>query len=281
MRFILIIIAIYSFFLSDGIAKDPKRHVSINTMPEFSQVKPGGNLRIAIEFKIEKGWNIYWVNPGDAGMATSIEWILPEIIDSKRVYTQFPIPKRTISGEIGDYIYEGKAVIVTTIPIPANVPIGTELNLKGRIDFLQCHEICIPGNADVEVKVTVGNESKLISKNRNAILSALKNMPCLAEDWKVSYNFVDSNFVLSISRPDGTLPKFNKLVFMPKTEGQICNWGKQTLAVVGNKYQLSIPLDKMRSGRPDSIFGIIVADKPWDKKGTRALMFGYATVYTE
>ena len=41
------------------------------------EAKPGASVWIALEEVIRPSWHTYWINPGDAGLATTIDWTLP------------------------------------------------------------------------------------------------------------------------------------------------------------------------------------------------------------
>src|SRR5215469_1213783 len=36
-----------------------------------------GDILLGVHFTLEKGWHIYWINPGDSGQPPSFKWILP------------------------------------------------------------------------------------------------------------------------------------------------------------------------------------------------------------
>src|ERR1700749_149015 len=42
-----------------------------------AEAAPGGTLWVALEEQIKPQWHTYWINPGDAGDPTSIEWTVP------------------------------------------------------------------------------------------------------------------------------------------------------------------------------------------------------------
>ena len=43
-------------------------------------------------FDLEKGWHIYWVNPGDSGEPPKIQWQLPERISRGRYSLACSLP---------------------------------------------------------------------------------------------------------------------------------------------------------------------------------------------
>ena len=66
------------------------RHVSVSLVSETRNAVPGRPLRLALRQQIEAGWHTYWLNPGDSGLPTTIEWTLPQ--DFKAGPIAWPIP---------------------------------------------------------------------------------------------------------------------------------------------------------------------------------------------
>ena len=85
---------------------------------------------MALEEKIRAGWHTYWINPGDAGAPTEIEWTLPP--GWKAGAIQWPTPKRLPVGPLMDYGYEGKLWLLTTLTAPADAKAGDTVTLKAR-----------------------------------------------------------------------------------------------------------------------------------------------------
>ena len=53
-------------------AQDFLPKVESRLISERSSAVRGGTITVALEEKIRSGWHTYWVNPGDAGVPTTI-----------------------------------------------------------------------------------------------------------------------------------------------------------------------------------------------------------------
>ena len=42
-------------------------------------VYPGAEITLGVNQRIIPHWHTYWLNPGDSGLATTIQWRLPQI----------------------------------------------------------------------------------------------------------------------------------------------------------------------------------------------------------
>jgi DsbC/DsbD-like thiol-disulfide interchange protein len=64
--------------ISSAQDRPPARlHISASLVSETRSAVPGRPLRLALRQQIEAGWHTYWLNPGDSGLPTTIEWALP------------------------------------------------------------------------------------------------------------------------------------------------------------------------------------------------------------
>src|SRR5882724_3066814 len=130
----------------------PKVHAQL--IAESATVAPGGTIAVAFEQIIRPGWHTYWLNPGDVGQPTTLNWSLPPGWKSGDL--QWPYPKRLPVGPFLDYGYEGKAWILTHLSAPATAKPGDSVTLKAAANWLVCKEICIPEDAMLSLPVKIG-----------------------------------------------------------------------------------------------------------------------------
>ena len=71
-------------------------------------MEPGSQLCVALALTMEEGWHIYWKNPGDSGLPTSIQWNLPEGFSVEE--TKWPYPQRFETSGIVSFGYAGELV---------------------------------------------------------------------------------------------------------------------------------------------------------------------------
>ncbi len=70
-------------------------------------VEPGQSLHTAIRLKHDVGWKSYWINPGEAGIPTRVEWKLPP--GWKHSGLKFPVPTRFSSSGLSGFGYHEPA----------------------------------------------------------------------------------------------------------------------------------------------------------------------------
>ncbi len=94
---------------------------------------------MGVLFDLEKGWHIYWVNPGDSGEPPKIKWQLPAGFEAKEI--RWPTPVRLGGGTVIDYGYEGRVLLPVSIRVPASYASAKPVMLSADIRYLICREV--------------------------------------------------------------------------------------------------------------------------------------------
>lgn len=138
--------------------------------------EPGKTVQTAIRMEHERGWHSYWLNPGEGGVKTTIEWQLPA--GWKAGDLLHPVPDRFKTGDLTNFGYEGIICFPVTLTAPPDFT-GTA-RLKGKISWLACNEdACVPGEAEVSLDLTEGPQ--VPTKSTEAIHRALDRIPQILE----------------------------------------------------------------------------------------------------
>jgi thiol:disulfide interchange protein/DsbC/DsbD-like thiol-disulfide interchange protein len=132
-------------------------HTQVKLLLSADTAKPGDIIWAAVDLKMEPGWHTYWKNPGDAGSPTKIEWQLPPGVTAGEI--QWPLPKKLPPAEVTTYGYEDEVMLIVPLTLATNLPNGL-IDLKANVSWLECKEVCIPANQDVEAKLDIGSETK-------------------------------------------------------------------------------------------------------------------------
>ncbi|MFA5717057.1 MAG: protein-disulfide reductase DsbD domain-containing protein, partial [Desulfobulbaceae bacterium] len=74
---------------ADGVS-----HVDALLISEVQTVQPGGSFWAAVRLTMREGWFTYWRNPGDFGLATQIDWHLPDGFSAGPI--RWPYPERIV-----------------------------------------------------------------------------------------------------------------------------------------------------------------------------------------
>jgi thiol:disulfide interchange protein DsbD len=119
-------------------------HVVISLVPARFAMSPGQPLRLAIRFQAEPGWHIYWRNPGQAGIATTIQWTMPSGFTTDSL--AWPVPERFEVAGIVTHVLHGESVLTTAL-LPPLVAAASPARIGAEIRYGICKEVCLPGEA--------------------------------------------------------------------------------------------------------------------------------------
>jgi len=133
---------------ASGLVQRP--HIQVELLAESNEARPGTDLRVGLRLLPDPGWHTYWKNPGDSGLATSIEWTLPEGVTASEI--AWPYPDAIPFAHLINYGYDGEHLLPVTLSIPDDLALDQPLRLEARADWLVCEEICIPGDADLDAR---------------------------------------------------------------------------------------------------------------------------------
>ena len=133
-------------------------HATVELISEYDAIVPGKSFDLAVRFDLEEGWHTYWENPGDSGLATVIDWALPESIEAGEI--QWPAPERIFLGGLVNYGYAEEAVFIVTFQAPKDLKLGSELAITADLFWLICKETCLPGEATLDLVLPVAGKAE-------------------------------------------------------------------------------------------------------------------------
>ena len=134
-------------------------HTHAQLLLSATTVKPGDTIWAGIDLKMDPDWHTYWKNPGEAGMATKIEWQLPPGISAGQV--QWPLPEKLPPAEVTTYGYSNEVMLLVPLKVAADLKPGFTLALKAKVSWLECKEECVPGNSTVEAQLDTGRQTDI------------------------------------------------------------------------------------------------------------------------
>jgi DsbC/DsbD-like thiol-disulfide interchange protein len=132
------------------------QHATVSLLEPERELWAAESFTAGLDFKMEDGWHVYWINAGDSGEPPAIKWTLPPSVTADAM--QFPPPKRLPLGPLMDFGYEDEVVF----PIPMHVAsmqafddmpqTALQPHFFAHVTWLVCREVCIPGKADLALQ---------------------------------------------------------------------------------------------------------------------------------
>ena len=197
-------------------------HAKVSLVAENSSLQAGQSAWVGVLFDIEKGWHIYWVNPGDAGEAPRIQWHLPAGFQAGEV--RWPAPERLPASTVIDYGYEGKVLLPVSVRVPAGYSAANPATLTADVRYVICRDVCIPAATLAKLSIPSANAGD--AADRQLFHTAFDNAPkAWPAGWKAQASENGGSFVLSLE----TGMSESKAVFFPLDQDQIDNDAMQGL----------------------------------------------------
>jgi len=162
----------------------PAASVKPQLLADVATIAPGEPFHAGVLFKMAEGWHIYWKNPGDAGLATAVEWQLPEGFSAGPL--RWPQPKTFVQpGDIVGYGYEKEVLLEATITPPKDLSPGAAVAISAKATWLGCGKLCVPGKEDLTLDLTVKAAADTASTpaNRDLFATWEAQMPPPAPDF--------------------------------------------------------------------------------------------------
>ncbi len=224
--------------------------ITVELIAETTTVVPGERFNVALDFKLEPHWHLYWKNPGASGFPVAIEWDLPEGLSAGEI--QWPAPERIELGGLMSYAYEDAVTLIVPIQVAEGLELGSALPIQAEVSWLACKEFCLPGDVSLSLDLTVGSDA-VKSVEAPAFDAARERLPEMVAPWSVSAIVEANNLVLTIADADGAVIP-SDLYFYADKEGVIESSAVQTLSSVGEGLvQLRAELDVVQLDNPSAV----------------------------
>jgi thiol:disulfide interchange protein DsbD len=227
--------------------------VTVELIAETTAVVPGERFNLALDFKLEPHWHLYWKNPGASGLPVEIEWQLPEGFVAGEI--QWPAPERIELGGLMNYGYEDAVTLMVPIQAAEGLKLGANVPIQAEVSWLVCEEFCMPGDATLSLELP--SQSKAVgSAEAHAFEAARARLPMEIAPWRVSAVVKEQELLLTIEQGSGAaIP--SDLYFYANKEGVIEPSAVQTLSSVGEgQVQLRAELDVVQL-QESSVAGVL------------------------
>ncbi len=235
-------------------------HTQVQLLLSASTVRPGDTIWAGVDMKMDPAWHTYWKNPGEAGMATKIEWLLPPGASAGDI--QWPLPEKLPPAEVTTYGYNHEVMLLVPLKIPADFKPGMVLDLKANVSWLECKEECLPGKATVEAQLNTGRDTE-ISADAAAIDLWKSKTPQPGESlharagWEKPANGDKRLLVVEWFAPD----KATQADFFPYANDNFnVQPATENLSARPGEFSLRKTVQKFSGDWPKEISGVIVMD---------------------
>jgi thiol:disulfide interchange protein DsbD len=206
-------------------------------------------------FRLEPGWHIYWQNAGDSGEPPHIKFDLPKGISTTPM--NFPAPKRLPLGPLMDFGYENQVVFPIGFIVDKSVRPGPAV-LHAHVDWLVCRNVCIPGKAELDIKVEIVRfqpaTTSPASPDQELISQFIQKLPqSLPTTMHSTFQPTPAGFRLSVE----TGQKETEATFFPEDQDILDNPAPQQLTPTATGLVLDLKKDAQLTVNPAQLKGVL------------------------
>ncbi|MGB8836226.1 MAG: protein-disulfide reductase DsbD domain-containing protein [Candidatus Acidiferrales bacterium] len=229
-------------------------HATVELVSERSALPPGASISIGLLFHLDKGWHIYWQNPGDSGEPPKVQWTVPSGFRVGAI--QWPTPIRLGAPPIVDYGYEDQVLLMSSLRALSGSATTSALTIAADVRYIVCREICIPGKSHLTLSLpAAANSAAKLSEWRALFAQTRKQLPRpLPQAWKISAESRGNQFILSVH----THVPVQAAAFFPSEPNLIENAAPQPFASSKDGFRLALEKSQQLVKAPASLQGLIV-----------------------
>ena len=116
-------------------------------------VQTGKTFWLGLQLQHAREWHTYWRNPGDSGLPTQLEFILPPGLEVGPVI--WPLPKKLSAGTLTNYGFDGDALLAVAVKVTSayRAPSNGQLPVQLHANWLVCRLECIPQEGDFALQL--------------------------------------------------------------------------------------------------------------------------------
>ena len=215
--------------------------IEVELISETTNVVAGETLWLGIRLDPADHWHTYWKFGGDSGVATfTSDW---EIADGAEIGDiVWPIPEWTpfLGSELVTFTYEREVIL----PIPVTVPSdfeGASFDLRTKIDWQVCEEICIPGDAEFSLSLPVASSLEIDERWVASFMDTRDLTPVAIDQHNLlsQFNAHDDKVNVMVSAFNGEFENVDEAYFFP-TERRIMKYAPFRKVILdGDRIQIS------------------------------------------
>lgn len=198
---------------------------------EDETIEPGKPFYLLIHLKVAPDWRSPWINPGDLGTPSQLQWLLPKGFEILSV--QWPYPSKFEEEGKTLFAYEGDLALLALIQAPKNLKARDSLDLGVKLHWFLCKDKCVPGLSELKISMPVKNQAAQ-KNSSNSLLFAMARERIPQKAWHADLKSHANELCLRFSQEG----QISKLLFFPQEEGIIDRESEVRIERDGSIYSL-------------------------------------------
>lgn len=253
----------------DTTAESQNDYVDARLVADVESIRPGTPFWIGVHLDIKPGWHVNWINPGDAGLAPSIGWALPDGFVATEIL--WPFPRSYTIGPIVIYGYDASLLLIARVTPSADLEASGNVEIGADVHWLACAETCVPGSAEVSLSLPVRSSSPEPDEKWSTKFEAVRvGTPRPAAQWRVQAFVEDEErYVLEVRSNSPDVVEIYECTFFPREPDAIEHASRQIFTSRHGGFDLFLKRSSASLEIPGRISGVLVAAPGWNAAGER------------
>jgi thiol:disulfide interchange protein DsbD len=265
MRLIRLLAILVMSPLPHAVAED--NPLDIRLISEVRSIRAGGTFQLGLHLRHPAGFHTYWKHPGIVGLATQLEWELPEGFTAGPI--EWPAPESVRMAIYHAQGYHGETLLMIPIKAPANLT-EKSVTLAARASWMCCAKTCHPA-AKVPLAVTLPVAASAEPDPTTRLLfekfRALVPKPDPA--WRTTVARANRQVMLTLHPPGGSPAAADTAgIRFFTADGQIDSNQAQPVEILANGgIRLRLALSENVPPSPAKLPGVVVFPNGWPPGG--------------
>lgn len=243
--------------------------LTVELVSEVTSIRPGQPFYAGLFIHHDGGSHTYWKNPGLAGVATKLEWSLPDGWKAGEI--EWPAPDKVKMASIDTHGYERDVLLMVRITPPATVA-ESSITLKTQAAWMCCARTCHPGFCDLilTLPVQASGEPAWDNKWRPVFEKERQNVPVPVSGWTFSARRDGKHVILSArpEKPGTSLPAAP--VFM-SADNFICSHPPQKWETTATGLRATLEISEIPPKNVTALTGLLTSTTGWLPDSSRAV----------
>lgn len=243
---------------------DLSPHSDAELIAEMQSVRPGETFEVGLRMTMEPEWHSYWINPGDAGMPTEVQWRLPEGFEAEEI--RWPFPERIDQPPLASYGYSHEVLLPITITPPADLTNET-VTLEGKAVWLICADICLPAEQEVSLTVSISEAAPETDPDWAEAFAETRNaFPAVLNEWTSQATATESGYRLHLTASGAETTDLTDAFFFVDEKAVLQHAVPQEFVADGNGYAVDLVASNFATENSSRLTGALVLPEggTWD-----------------
>ena len=243
--------------------------LTVELVSEVNAVRPGQPFYAGLFIRHDPKHHTYWKVPGLAGVATKLEWSLPEGWIAGEI--EWPAPDKVKMANIDTHGYERDVLLMVKITPPAKID-SSAVDLKTKASWMCCGATCHPGYQDLAITLplTAGAEPPWHKRWHKVFEKERASFPVPLTGWKLSAVRKDKKIILTGEPEEKGVAMPEKPVFF-SSDNLICSNPPQTWTATPTGFRAELAVSDFPPKDQSVLRGLLSGKPGWRPNDPRAV----------